>query len=402
MSKKILKLVCVLSLFMLSGCWDLREINASSIPTGVGIELQDDQKIRFSAQLIQPLPPSDSGTGEMETVVISASDYGVAAAARRLSLSLSKVPEWAHLKTFILGEKLSRSDLSLAIDFMTRNRNIRPDMNLVVASHTSPQELLSSKLLQVYDLGSGLNDLLTLNENQLGIYVPITMGEFTYKLTTPGIEPAVPQITLTSMGNASKTPEKPGDNNGSNTDNKKNEILLNGMAVFKGRKMAGSFNENESRGYRWLNSTSKTGGLFNIASPLNNQEYIALDIIRFSSKAIPQLNGNRLKMLIEIHAELGFYEQNSAADLLSLEMKEPLEAAASREIKRQVAACINKSQHLESDVLGWGRILQEQEPDKWKEVAADWSEQFPLIDSDIRVKCNLKRNLLSIKSFKFQ
>ncbi|MDD2619909.1 MAG: Ger(x)C family spore germination protein [Syntrophomonadaceae bacterium] len=402
MLKKFLLFIGILFLPVLSGCWDLKEITASSISTGVGIELEDDDRITFSAQLIRPLPPGEIGSSKVESVVTSASDYGVAIAARRFSLSLSKIPEWAHVKTFILGEKLCGKDLSLAIDFMTRNRNIRPDINLMVASHTTPEELLSSQLSQTYDLGSGLNDLLTLSEKQLGIYVPTTMGEFTYKLTTPGIEPVVPQLTLQAIDNPSPPGEKNGDKKTGNTDNKKSKIILNGMAVFKGKRMAGSLNEIESRGYRWLNSSNKGGGLFQVANPSNNNEHIGLEIIHFSSKTRPQFDDDGLKMIIDVNAELGFYEQDSSNQLYSLEIKKDIEKAAGMEIKKQITACINKSQNLKSDILGWGQTLQQSRPNEWKQLSSAWPEQFPLVESEINVKTNLKRSMLIDKSFQFK
>lgn len=401
MVKNSLKLVCLLSLCMLSGCWDLREISANSISTGVGVELQDNDKIAFSAQLIRPLPPGESGSGQMESVVATTDDYGVALAARRLSLSLSRIPEWSQVRTFILGEKLAGQDLTRIVDFITRNRHLRPDINLMIASQTSPEELLSSNLPNITDLGSGLQDLLRLNEEQLGIYVPTTMGEFAYKLMTPGIEPVAPQITL-DKGRGSGAPQKTGDKNSGNTNNKKSRIILNGTAVFKGKKMVGTLNENESRGYRWLNTTNRAGGLFNTVSPLNPNHYITLEIVHFSSKTRPDFSRGRLKMIIEISADLNFYQQDSDNDLLTMERKGQLQEAANREIKRQINACIEKSQQLDSDVLGWGRILQEHEPDQWKELAAIWPEQFPLTESEIKVKSNIKRGMLTSKSFRFQ
>lgn len=400
MVKKALTIICVLSFFALSGCWDLREINANSISTGVGVEAQGDDKIVFSAQLIRPLPPGEISSGKMEPVVATTDDYGVALAARRLSLSLSRVPEWSHVRTLILGEKLVGRDLTRVVDFMTRNRHLRPDINLMIASQATPEDLLSANLPNVTDLGSGLQDLLRLNEEQLGIYVPTTMGEFTYKLMTPGIEPVVPQITL-EKAKDSQTLEKTGDKNSGNTNNKKDRIILNGMAVFKGKKMVGAFNENESRGYRWLNTTSKAGGLFNTASPLNPNHLITLEIVQFSSKTRPDFSRDGLKMIIEISADLGFYQQDSDNALLTLERKSQLQEAANQEIKRQITACIKKSQEFDSDVLGWGRIIQEYEPDKWKELVAVWPEQFPLIESEIKVESNIKRSMLTNKSFQF-
>ncbi len=192
-----------------------------------------------------------------------------------------------------------------------------------------------------------------------------------------------------------------GDKNVNPTDNKK-RVALHGTAVFKGDKMIGSLDKTESRGYRWLNSNSKTGGLVLLRSPLNQQEYVALEVIRFRSKTRPELSGGSLKMRLDINARLTFYEQTDRSELLTPAMIKNLETAANYEIAQQIKSCIKKSQNLNSDILGWGLKLQEYLPDEWKRLNSDWYELYPLIEADVRVKTSITRTYLTGKSFQFQ
>lgn len=391
MAKRWFIISFLFSMFMMSGCWDLKEINSSVIASAVGIDLAGTRNIKFTTQLIQPSTPSESGKSQSQPVTVTAVDSSVAMAARRVMLSLSLVPEWAHVKTFLLGERLTRRDLSLCIDFLTRNRNIRPDTNLMVCINNSPEEILKSQLPESTNLGSGLNDMLPESESLLGYYVPITIEEFTYRLSTPGIEPAVPQIRLIANNNASVSSPNP-----------EPIPVLQGMAVFKRNKMVGSLNEYESRGYRWLNSTTKQGGFFNIKSPAKSNELIGLEIIDFSSKVKPQISGDNIKIDIEVKANLGFYEEDGTGELLTPNMTKKLEQAAALEIKRQITACINRSQALNSDIWGWGQDIRINEPKEWKRLYPNWSNIYPSVASNIQVKAQISRSNLSIKSFKFQ
>ncbi len=397
MSKKHLLLIIILFLISTAGCWDRREINASAIPMGIGIDISDDKKIIFSTLFAKPTSPGEAGGGQMKTILSSSQDYGVAIAARRINLSLSLVPDWSHVQTFVLGENLSMNALPLVIDFMSRNRNIRPDTNLVITSGTSPKEILS----QVSTVGGGLKQLVSVNEFQMGIYVPTTIDEFTYKLMTPGIEPAVPQLIIEETPGINQT-KASGDKNPKPTDNNKKRIALHGTAVFKGNKMVGSLNETESSGYRWLSSDTKIGGLLTVKSPLNQQDYVVLEIVRFSSKTKPQLSGGSLKMQVEIDAQLNFYEQSGSGELLTPTMINKLEKAANVEIARQIDSCINKSQQLNSDIPGWGLKLYEYQPDEWQRLSSDWNELYPFIEADVRVKTSISQFYLADKSFKFQ
>lgn len=402
MAKKTLTVTTLLFFLVgITGCWDLREINASVIATCVGVELAPKNRVVVTAQLLQAQSSSEIGSSSNKPIAVSAADYSVAGAARRLMLSLSLVPEWSHVNAFLLGEDLIRTDLGLCIDFMTRNRNARPDSDLLICRGTTPEKVLMSQLPEGSNLGTGLMDMLKQNQRVLGIYVPMTLEEFTYRLTTPGIEPTVPQITLAEPGNSAganvaKNPGKVA------ADNKKLTPVLNGMAVFKKNRMVGSLSEYESRGYRWMNSTTRTGGLFTIRSPLNPKEIVGFEILGFQTRVKPQISGDNIKMIIQVKAYLGFYEQTGTGDLLRESVVPKLEAGANREIERQISACIEKSQLLGSDINGWGRMINMYEPEIWQALYPDWPSIYPSVESDIQVKTVITRSYYQSKSFRFQ
>lgn len=395
--KKLLIITIILSLLFNAGCWDLREINESAVPNCIGIDLGENKKINFSTLFIQPMAPGESGSSEIENIVTTTSDYSVAMAARRVLLSLCRVPEWPHAQNMVLGEKLVRNELPIIADFLIRNRNIPPNINLLIALQSPPEEFLA----QVNSTTSNLKQLVVINEHLQGTYVPISLGDYIYKLMTPGIEPAVPQIIMEEIP-AVKTAAAGGDKNKEKADNKNKRIVLHGTAVFKGQKMVGSLNETESRGYRWLNSHIRNGGLLLVKDPLQPQDYVALEICNFNSKTTPQLTNNTIKMHITVQARVKFYEATGNTELLTPPMLKKLEEAANQEISRQVKSCINKSQNYNSDILGWGLNLQQYQPDAWKILKKDWNALYPLIEYDVKVKTKITHSYLSNKSFRFR
>ena len=401
-AKRLLVYILTALLLLCPGCWDYREIEQSSIPSAVGVDLREDGLLSFSSLLVQPLPPGEAGSSTLEPVLVTSEGRGVAIAARRNMLSLSKVPEWAHVRAFILGEKLSKNDLSQAVDFMTRNRNLRPDISLFISSAVTPEEILATQFPQTNDLGSGLLSLVKLNQEQLGIYVPITMEEFTYRLSTPGIEPLVPQLTLTEAPSAGNVSDGQTDADRNQTNNKKKQLSLSGAAAFKGRKVAGSLNETECRGYRWLSSSSTEGGLFIIPSPLNPEENITLETIYFSTQSRPELIDGQINIKIKVNVLLNFYEESGTAPVLAQELVGQIEAAAAREIERQIKSCISRSQELDSDFLGWGRLVYGYYPSEWEALQTEWSNRFPSIPYDLQTKTTLKRSNMTSKSFQFE
>lgn len=377
------------------GCWDLREINQIAVPLVLGVDIDKQSKIGVSALIVDPKSSSGSTGGQMSTIIVSGSDYSVAMAARRSMLTISRTPDWSQAQSMILGQNVCENSLPSIMDFMSRNRNVVPNMILLIARDSRPENIMEN----INSTGKGLKLLLLNNEYQLGMYVPVTKADFNYAMMTPGIEAAVPMVSLKEVKSAASAG---GDKNNKNENNKSKRIVLSGTAVFKSGKMVGTLNETESKGYRWLKSKTKTGGFLVIQSPVHNHMDVALEITRFSSSVKPKIKNGNLSMQIDIKTELAFYEDACTGEILTSEMQSRLKKKTNQEIERQVRSCITKIQALNSDILGWGELLQEHQPGVWETLGPDWDATFPSIDYDIKIETNIVHTYLSKKSFEIR
>lgn len=378
--KKLIGLLLLFSI-LLSGCGKI-EMNNACIPLSLGGDYRDNQII-ISAQLANPSGPEKSGGNTPQFRVISGSGETFTEAVRNTSLSLSTVPLWSHIQLSLLGENLAKHDITHVVDFLARNRYARKNNLLLITHKASPEEIMNVKpILESYTT-IAIKNILKTQEIQLGIYTPIDTTELLRRLSTPGIEVVVPMITIDKKGN-------------------KEQLLLDGMAVFKGTRMIGSLNEMESRGYHLMRHKMITGGLFLVPSPLNNDTWITIELSRSQAKIIPQVQGKEIKMKIEITGEGNFYEQSGSGDLFSLDMFKQVEKASEQELSRQIDLCIRKTQTLNSDILGWGETVYRSDPETWKAVEADWDQIFPGIPYELEVKFALRRSYLTDKSFVFR
>lgn len=384
MARKYLIFIFIIMLLCSTGCWDLQEIGDKAVTTSIGLDLEDSNKLRFSSLYITPtLPGETTSVLQSKPTLTVTSDYSGAMAARRILLSLSRIPEYAHIRSIIICDDLVKNNLPLAIDFLTRNRNFSPETTLMVSVGSHPEQILAL----ANNTDRILKQLVTVNEIQLGIYVRVTVNDFTYRLLTPGIEPTVPQITIEAAKPGNETASA-GDKTEDPSGNSK-KLVLRGTAVFKKDKKIGDLNEYESRGFRWLNSRSKTGGLLLIKSPFNPDAYTVLEILRFSSNTKPMVNGNKIKMQIKIDARLAMNENTSGMVTITPASLKKMEQTANQEISRQVSSCIRKSQNLNSDILGWGLLLLQCQPDTWKQVKGNWNDTFPLVEYDIKTETSI-------------
>jgi len=364
-----------------SGYLKTSEINDTVVAVGRGIDIEGEE-ILYSAQLAKPETPQRKGTGAKQepALVVTSRGESFALGARHIYYSTPRKPLWSMIDTIIIGENLARQDTSLFADYLARNRNVRLNANLFLAYQCTPKDVFETEVPLEKLSAPALNKMIELQESQLGIYLPVKAKEFLFKAGTTGIEPVLPQIVI----------EK--------TDDK--ELLkIDGTAVFYNKKMVGSLNEEESRGFRFLSPRRIYGGILIVPSPLEGGLPLTIELTDSLAQTKVEA-GDKLKVRINIKAEGSFYEQNDTLDYLTPENIAKVELAASEQIKKEVQACINKAQGFKSDIFGWGRRLSLNEPEVWEKFADDWPEIFAEAETEISVDFKLRRGYLVERVFK--
>lgn len=372
----IILLYC--STIFLSGCFKITEINDTVVAVGRGIDIEG-QEILFSAQLALP-EPEEGASKEEPAIVVTARGDSFALAARNIYYNTPRKPLWSMIDTIIIGENLARQDASLFADYLARNRNLRLNANLFLAYQCTPEDVFKVKVPLEKLSAVALNKMIDLQENQLGIYMPVKAKEFLFKAGTPGVEPVLPQIVI----------EKKND---------KEVLKLDGTAVFYNKQMVGSLNEDESRGFRFLSPRRIHGGLMVVPSPLEGGLPVTVELTASLAKTQIKVE-DQIKILIEIKAEGNFYEQNDTLEYLTPENIGKVELAVNQQIKKEVQACIDKAQALKSDIFGWGRDINLNEPQVWESVQNDWPQIFSETEAEISVDFKLRRGYLVERVFK--
>lgn len=381
--RKIFILLLFLQFVFLGGCYDLAEINDSAVVTGYGWDLLEGGKFNVVVQVADPAPPGEGGQGSPNRfTTVAAAGSSTAAGARDLYLSFPRFLLFFHSSVILINENLARHGLDTIIDAIARNRNLRGTSNVYVVHNASVQQVFNIKPEITGISAERINDTLTRQEKSLGYYVAVTILDLLNASNTPGIEPVIPVITVVKHDN-------------------KDSIALDGMAVFKHSKMVGSLNQQQSQGYRWLKSRNKQGGFILLEHVTPDISSVSLEVARFRSSIRPEISGGKLVMNVFVETGFVFVGQAGTGNLLTEEMRIKLEEMANQEIKKQIVACILKSQALNSDILGYGLQVSRYLPGVWKTTAGEWDQVFPEIASRVEVKSTVKRSLLGRSSFKF-
>jgi spore germination protein KC len=112
---------CILSIFYLAGCWDIREINEIGFVMAAGVDkAKDSDKFVVTVQLANPKPiAAEKGkAAQGEPIwVLSAEGRTIFEAVRELSLVSSRRIVWGHNYIVIIGQSLAENNIGPVIDF---------------------------------------------------------------------------------------------------------------------------------------------------------------------------------------------------------------------------------------------------------------------------------------------
>lgn len=368
-------------LLLLGGCYDRTETNQTALCAGVGVDIDSQRRIDFTVQLNKPVDPQKNLTFSQQVENISAEGDSITEAARRVMLVVPRLPLWSHADVFVIGGDLARQGLKGLPDFVARNRNIRHDIIVLVSPYNKPEEIFKSSCPLSLCSSRGILRILKFQERALGSYVGTDMLHFISRLAAPGIDPIAPQVVITK-------------------DIKGNNILtIRGMALFSGDKMVGSFNQKESRGYRFLLPQNGQGGIITLKSPFDSCKFIDLEVSRFKSSIKPVKRGEKIVIRLKTEAEFNILGIQAEEEILTPGRISRLEKTAANSIKSDIAACVEKAQKVNSDALGFGQAIYRYMPKDWRKMEENWKQIYPHIEYEIEVKTKIKNTYLTNKVY---
>jgi len=360
----------------LSGCWDSKELNKLSIVSGLGWDIDPDTgEVTLTYQSIIPneIKSSSSGSGggeqkggnPLRTIQLDqdtgSSSYDV---LNRYTQHGSRIPFYQHTQVYVFGKDGVQRGIYPFLDTQARNPVARPNV-LMVVSEKKASDILGiqdgMENIQAFGMASEIKLSATFTK-----YPAVTVLEFQKRLMSQTTAPIAPMVGIfEETGPEGKKTQK---------------IRITGTAVFKGDKMIGQLNERESSGLLWGINKIKIGFVM--------LPEASLEIVTAKSKIVPELQGDQIKITIEIDEESNLIEYKGHQDMTS-DILQELEKDQAKEIESQVMAAVEKSFSLDADVFGFGEAVHRKYKKEWQDLKPRWDEIYPDIEVVVKVKTHL-------------
>lgn len=300
-------LLCIVSVCLLSGCWDKAEIESKAYVIGLGLDQSTDKgKIKVTMLIANPEVGSMQGGGgstenPREIITFDAIDFLTAKGTA--NSIISRDVSYELLKVTVVSEKLARSPKFLTTIYDTvKDKEIRMDSYLVVCKENASEYFVKNKPKMEtrphkyfqFMINHGIAN---------GLIPDSTLLRF-FKTVERGTD--LPLVMYTTAERQKNPPIKGEDEYISGQLNATGEIddtQFIGSAVFKNGVMFKKITGQETRVINILDDTVNMKDiLINMPDPFsNNSEQIALRVTKTANNKVDMnVNGERLKIVITV------------------------------------------------------------------------------------------------------
>jgi len=277
---------------------------------------------------------------------------------------------WSHAKVAIISEELAREDILKYLDFLFRDAEAREDSWLLISREKTAGAILQSKGMLNPMISYQIDDTMRAQKS-VSRFPFIELYEFFDRIFYKQVSAILPAVQLVEQHSV-KTP------------------VIGGTAIFKGEKLIGFLNEEDTKAVLWLRDEVE-GGLVIIKNAAGTKDNVTLEIFKSKSKLTPIMKEGVLEMKVEIELDVGIGEIMGATDFIINSGKQKLIKAAETQIKEK----INKTYTLvrdkyNADIFGFGRRVEMKMPGVWNQIKDEWDDYFAELEIDVTVNMKIR------------
>ncbi|QFT87634.1 Spore germination protein B3 precursor [Bacillus sp. THAF10] len=378
-------MILIICLFMMTGCWNRREINQLVIAIALGID-KTENGYSFTAQLINPTMSSQAtkkgGAGSMVRTVRSQGETLFEAWRNLTEINPRKV-YFGHVQLVVLNEKLVEEGIQKSLDPLMRDHDFRSDFFLLVSKENTANDVLSILTVLEPIPALSIHSMLLSTSKHLGNISVLKFDELLEELNTEGMDLALTEIKVIGDVNNGKLV--------SNVEASAPEtyVQVGTLALLKYDKLVGWFDKDQSKGLNYAKGNIKSTSEV-LPCPNPNSGNQTVEIITTKANMSASIKNDTPKIEIEVEVKGNIVDVECEENPVDMKIFKQIEDALSSKIETMIKDAIKVSQEeVKSDVFGFGNTIHRKENGYWKKHKDQWYEIFPTIPYTVKVTAKL-------------
>jgi spore germination protein KC len=279
---------------------------------------------------------------------------------------------------------LAREGILKAMDYLSRDYELRTDFYILIAKGTTAKNVLSTLTpLEKIPANTLYRSIEASEKVWAATAAAVTLDELITNMVSEGKHPVLSGVQVTGDIETGRT--------------KKNLEVIQpaaklqnaGLAVFRKDKLIGWLTEEESKGYNYiLNHVKSTIGHV----PCPQGGIIAFEVTKSKAAIKGSVRNREPQINIKLSAEQNVGEVECQIDLTKVETLSELEKQSQQKLQQIITDSIKVVQNkYKVDIFGFGEVIHRADPKAWKSLKKDWDKHFVDLNVNVQVKVKIKR-----------
>lgn len=373
------KILILLSIFLLTGCYNYRELNDLAIISAFGIDKTDDEFL-VTVQIVDTNKTGSDTTTNGDypkTIIYEQTGKTIQEALRLMILDSPRRLYAEHTRLLLISEDIAKNELKNIIDFFYRDPESRKEYQVAVVKNTSANKIL--KTLTPLDTIGADNIVNSIESNNayLGELIAVTFNDLLEMYLNPRIEISMPALQLLDMSSKDDTDQlKESDAN--------NKIKLDGIAVFKDNALVGYLTIDESLTLNFIKNKVENTIISHTCEP---KKHIVYEIMNTTTNVSASSTEKSINIDIKGNATIAEincnYKLTKPQDIIKIEKK------LNQEIEKTITKNIKSiNQKFHSDIFGFKDLYYRSNYQFYQTIKDNWNETIE--DIKINVKSKVK------------
>ena len=374
--KKILFVIPII--FMLSGCYNHKELNDLAIVSAIAISEDDSSgDFKVQVQVVNPKKDQDtSSSNEPDFIVYKSEGKSLQEAFRYIIKESPKKIYGNQIQILIVDESIAKDNFPKIMDFLARDPEIRNEFNVLVSKDDDILEVLTP-----LDKLSSQNivESLKANGKYLGYDNIVTFNDVISDYQNDNIELAIPSVKVTG------DPKAGSDEESIESSEAAASVSLSTIAVFKDNKLVGYLSEKDSLAYNFV--MGNVSGTI-IRSDFKNDDYIVNELLQVSSSTDIDVKDNKVTVTVKGKSAIAEvnYDINLKKEKNIKKVQNKLNSDIEKLIKNSIKDTITK---YNSDIYGFKDLYYKTDPKKFNTIKDKWYKEI-LSSIKIEVKSDIQ------------
>ena len=405
-------LVIVIFMILLNGLNNSRELNDLAIVSAIGIEKEEDE-FKVSAIILNPSKSEGKGNSSSEKLVIYESkSQTLQEAFRKMILESPRKLYIAHMKLLLVSEDVAKENFVDTLDFFVRDNEGSNKFLIAIAKDKSPKEFLEFQSPTEEAPTDDIVKSLKETSRYIASSKDVVLNDVIKRIVSDSEEVVLPTIIMEDKeekqeksddeGSGQEEVEKTENTNGKDNENsdtqskddstseedlKDKKIVVDTLGYFKGEKLQGYLDADDTVTYNLLRNKLKTTVLEIGNDENKKQDKLAVEIISSKAKLKPKYENGKYIVDIKVSGMFNITEISKNAECINTNNVDYYKKLVDDKVYNYITELYKRCKYdYKVDLIGFKDLYKKHLNSEYKKISDRFEEEiFDNIEINVKV-----------------